>query len=163
MTSRPVSATASITALVVAASLLVGGCSLLPRIPILNPGGDNPNSSSGNGNSDDIEDNPFLDNTVPASFPSDVPLPNLDIYLGLASTEDSWSIIYFASDLEADFSDVVSLYEADGWETLMNNQAPDGSLGVFKKDPYQVQVMGLADGGDDIEGPALSVTVVRSN
>lgn len=165
MSPRPVSAAASLTALAVAASLLLGGCSFLPRVPILNPGGNDSGSSSDDDRSgaDEIEENPFLDNTVPANFPSDVPLPDLDIYLGMASTEDSWTIIYYADDLEADFSSIVSLYEGDGWETLMNNQAPDGSLGVFKKDPYQVQVMGLAEGGDDMEGPALTLTLVRSN
>jgi hypothetical protein len=155
---------ATVTATVSLAALLaLSGCSLLPPIPDLGGGsssGDNRSDDSDNG--DDVEDNPFLDHDLPDGFPSDVPLPDLEIYFSLAVTEDSWSIIYKADDLEADFSDIVDQFEGDGWEVLMNNATGDGSLGVFSKDPYQVQVLGVADGGSDFDGPGITYTVVRS-
>ena len=146
----------------IAAVLLLSGCSLLPRIPVFNDGG---SSSDGNGSNDgdDIEDNPFLEHDVPEGFPADIPLPNLDIYYSLTTSEDSWSIIYKANDLEGDYNAIVAGFESAGWEVVMNNAAADGSLGVFKQDPYQAQVMGLADGGDDYDGPVFSFTVVRTN
>jgi hypothetical protein len=146
----------------IAAVLLLSGCSLLPRIPVLNDGGSS-SDGNGTGNGDDVENNPFLDHDVPDGFPAEVPLPNLDIYFSLRSTEESWSIIYKANDLESDFNSIVDSFEGAGWEVLMNNAAADGSLGVFKKDPYQVQVMGVADGGNDYDGPILSFTVVATS
>ena len=151
------------TAVSIAAILLLSGCSLLPGIPDFG-GGD---SSSGNDsdndsdNSDDIDENPFLDHDVPDGFPSDVPLPDLDISYSLAVSEDSWGIIYKADDLEDDFGDVVDLYEGDGWETMMNNVSDDGALAVFQKDDYSVQVIGVDDADTEFDGDGLSFTVVR--
>jgi len=151
------------TAVSIAAILLLSGCSLLPGIPDFG-GGD---SSSGNDsdndsdNSDDIDENPFLDHDVPDGFPSDVPLPDLDISYSLAVSEDSWGIIYKADDLEDDFGDVVDLYEGDGWETMMNNVSDDGALAVFQKDDYSVQVIGVDDAETEFDGDGLSFTVVR--
>lgn len=164
MSPRPVSAATSLIVLAVTASMLLGGCSLLPRIPILNPGGnDGGSSSDGNSsNGNEIEENPFLDNTVPEGFPAEIPLPDLEIYLGMQPTEGSWSIIYIANDLESDFGGVVEQFEADGWEVVMNNHSADGALGVFQKEPYTVQVTGAAEGGNEFDGPALSFVVVRT-
>ena len=151
------------TAVSIAAILLLSGCSLLPGIPDF--GGSD--SSSGNDsdndsdNSDDIDENPFLDHDVPDGFPSDVPLPDLDISYSLAVSEDSWGIIYKADDLEDDFGDVVDLYEGDGWETMMNNVSDDGALAVFQKDDYSVQVIGVDDAETEFDGDGLSFTVVR--
>lgn len=143
--------------LVVAAALLLCGCSLLPQ----------PSDLAGDGGSDsgssEVEDNPLLDHDVPDGFPSDVPLPDLEIYFSLAVTEDSWGITYKADDLEGDFADIVDQYEGDGWEVMMSNVSADGSLGVFSKDPYQVQVIGVADGETDFDGPGFSFTVVRTS
>lgn len=160
MTSRTSTLT-RVAAIGIAAILLLSGCSLLPRIPILNDGGTS--NGDGNSNGDDIEENPFLDHDVPEGFPSEVPLPDLDIYFSLRTTEESWSIIYKANDLESDYESIAEAFESAGWEVLMNNVAADGSLGVFKKDPYQAQVMGVAEGGDDYDGPILSFTVVKSS
>ena len=165
MSPRPLSTAASLAALAVAASLVLGGCSLLPRIPVLNNGSSSDNSNS-DGNTDgqtEIEENPFLDNVVPEGFPSEVPLPDdLEIYLGLRSTEDSWTIIYIAEDLELDFNIAVEKFEAAGYTVVMNNQSSESALGVFEQAPYTVQVMGLAEGSDDFDGPSLSFTVVRA-
>ena len=146
----------------VAAVLLLSGCSLLPRIPIFNDGGSS-SDGGGTGNGDDVENNPFLEHDVPDGFPAEVPLPDLDIYYSLSTTEDSWSIIYKANDLESDYNSIVEDFEGAGWEVVMNNVAADGSLGVFKQEPYQAQVMGVAEGGDDYDGPIISFTVVRSS
>ena len=156
------------TAVSIAAILMLSGCSLLPRIPDFGGGDSSNNGSSDSGDSngglsdDEIEENPFLDNVVPDGFPSEVPLPDLEIYLGMGVTDDSWSVIYQSDDLEGDYADIVATYEGDGWEVLMNNESESGSLGVFKKDPYQVQVMGIADAETDFDGAGISFTVVRS-
>ena len=146
----------------ITAVLLLSGCSLLPRIPILNDGGSS-SDGDGTGNGDDLENNPLLDHDVPEGFPADVPLPNLDIYYSLRTSDSSWSIVYKANDLESDYNAIADAFESAGWEVIMSNVAADGSLGVFKKDPYQAQVMGVADGGDDYDGPIFSLTVVATN
>jgi hypothetical protein len=155
------SALRAATAASIAALLLLSGCSLLPSIPDF--GGGDSSRDNGSDSSDDVENNPFLDHGVPDGFPSEVPLPDLEIYFSLTSTEDSWSIIYKADDLESDFADVVAMFESDGWEIAMNNSSSDGALGAFQKDPYTVQVTGVADGSSDFDGPGLSMTVVRTN
>jgi len=147
------------TAVSIAAILLLSGCSLLPGIPDF--GGSDSSSGNDSDNSDDIDENPFLDHDVPDGFPSDVPLPDLDISYSLAVSEDSWGIIYKADDLEDDFGDVVDLYEGDGWETMMNNVSDDGALAVFQKDDYSVQVIGVDDAETEFDGDGLSFTVVR--
>lgn len=159
-TARQAAAAAALAAL-----LLVSGCSLLPGIPTFG-GGDSSSDGDSDGGAlsdDEIDENPFLDNTVPDGFPSEVPLPDLEVYLGMGVTEDSWSVIYKSDDLEGDFADIVEMYEGDGWEVLMNNASADGALGVFSKEPYQVQVMGVVEDDTDFDGSGLSFTVVRTN
>lgn len=156
------------TAVSIAALLLLSGCSLLPGIPDFgggNSSGDN-NSDSDNdsdNDSDDAGDNPFLDHDVPDGFPSDIPLPDLDISYSLAVSEDSWGIVYEANDLEGDFGDLADLYEGDGWESPMNNVSEDGALAVFTKDDYTVQAIGVADADTDFDGPGISLTIVRTS
>lgn len=150
------------TAAAIAGMLLLSGCSLLPGVPdILGGDSSNQGGSDGSDSGDDVSDNPFLDHGVPDGFPADVPLPDLEIYFSLTSSDDSWSIVYKADDLGDDFTDIVSMFEDDGWETSMNNQGEDGALGVFSKDPYRVQVMGVSDSGSDFDGPGFTFTVVR--
>jgi len=157
MITRP-RAILAVASLALGASLALSGCSLLPHLPSLG------NHSSGNGSKgDDIKDNPFLGHDVPADFPSDVPLPNLEVAYSLSPTKNSWAITYKAKDLEGDFASAVSAFQSAGWDVQMNNSTPDGVLGVFMKDSYTVQVMGGADGGSDIDGPYLSFTVVQTN
>ena len=146
----------------ITAVLLLSGCSLLPRIPVFNDGGSSSNGD-GTSNGDDLENNPLLDHGVPEGFPADVPLPSLDIYYSLRTTDTSWSIVFKANDLESDYNAIADAFGSAGWEVIMNNFAADGSLGVFKKDPYQVQVMGFADGGNDYDGPILNFTVVANS
>ena len=144
----------------IAAVLMLSGCSLIPHIPVLNNGD---SSSGGDGsNGDDLGDNAFLDHDVPDGFPADVPLPDLDIYYSLKVSDQSWSIVYEANDLESDFNSIVDAFEGAGWEVQMSNSAPDGTLGAFSKAPYQAEVIGVADGGNDHHGPILSFTVVQS-
>lgn len=144
-----------IGAIGIAAVLLLSGCSLLPHIPGL--GGDATSNGDGNGNGDDIENNPLLGHDVPADFPAEIPLPDLEIYLSMGTVEDAWTIMFKANDLEADYNSMVAAFEAAGFEVLMNNYAPEGSLGVFTKGNYHVQVTGVPEGGDDYDGPILSL------
>lgn len=165
MSHRSLSAATSLTVLAVTASLLLSGCSLLPRIPILNPGGnDGGSSSDGNSsNGDGVEDNPFLGHDVPDGFPTEVPLPDLEIVFSLNVSEGAWSILYGANDLQADFASVNDSFSAAGWEVVMSNAGDDSALGVYTKDDLQVQVTGSANGGNDYDGPVLNFTVVRSS
>jgi hypothetical protein len=150
-----------IGAIGIAAALLLSGCALLPGIPVLNDGGSA--NGDGTGTGDDIENNPLLDHDLPEGFPTDVPVPDLDIYYSMRTSDESWSIVFKANDFESDFNAVADAFESAGWEVIMNNVAADGALGVFKKDPYQAQVMGVAQGGDDYDGPVLSFTVVATS
>ena len=156
MRNRPRAIT-GLTAMGIAAVLLLSGCSFLPQIPVLDEG-----DRISNDGGDDVENNPLLDHDIPEGFPAEVPLPDLDIYFSLRSTDDSWSIIYKGNDAEADFASIVAQFEAAGWETVMNNAAPEGSLGVFTLEPYTAQVMAVPEGGDDFDGPGITFTVVRT-
>lgn len=160
MNARP-RAILALTTVLLSASLALSGCSLLPHIPSLgNNGG---SSDNGGSKGDDIKNNPLLGHEVPDGFPSDVPLPDLEITYSLAPTDKSWNITYQANDLQSDFASVVSSFEAAGWETQMNNANADGVLGLFAKDPYTVEIIGGPDGGNDMDGPYLSFTVVQTN
>jgi hypothetical protein len=161
MSTRP-RAILAIAALVVGASLVLSGCSLLPRIPTIGNNGGPSDSSDSSG--DGAEDNPFLGHDVPEGFPAEVPLPDLDICYSLGTSDKSWSIIFKANELEGDFAAIVAGFEGAGWQTQMNNATAEGVLGVFMKEPLTAQVMGAPDGGDDCGGgPYLSMTVVQTN
>lgn len=148
-------------AAVVCVCLSLGGCFLLPPLPGPFGGG----GGNGGGSSDTTSgDNgiPLVNQQVPANFPSEVPLPDLDILMSLSVADGSWAITYKANDMLADYDAAVAAYEAAGWEVQTNNRNADGSLAVFSNEPYAVQLFGLPDGGNDYDGPVLSFTVVRT-
>jgi len=168
------------SALAVAAVLFLGGCAFLPPGPSFDPdrgsssddssgsdtSSDDDNSdedSSDDGDSDsDIEDNPFLEHEVPDTFPSEVPLPDLDVVFAL-DLGTGWSVVFGTDDLEGDFEDVVELYEGDGWEVL-SQAASDGTVfAVFNNDDYQVQLSGTEDESPDYDGPVLAFTVIAKD
>jgi hypothetical protein len=165
-TTRPTTALVLLTALGVGTSLLLSGCSLLPSIPTL--GGDSSNDgSSGNGDGDsaieDIEDNPFLDHTVPDTFPSDVPLPDLDVLFSL-DLGTGWSVVYKAYDPIADLNDLADEYTGGSWEELSRVSDPDTAtaFAVYDSDKYQVQMNGATD-DTGYDTPILSLTVVKKD
>lgn len=169
--TRPTTALAFLTVLGVGTSLLLGGCSLLPSIPTF--GGDSSNDgSSGNGSSgngdggndiEDIEENPFLDHTVPDTFPGDVPLPDLDILFSL-DLGTGWSIVYKADDPVGDFEALADEYSGGSWEELSRVTDPDAATGfaVYDSAEYQVQINAATD-DTGYDTPILSMTVVKKD
>ena len=149
-----------VATLAVAAALLLGGCSVLPQPSDFTDRSDT-SDNSGEGSDETIDDNPLVDQEVPATFPSDVPLPDLDVAFSL-DLGTGWSVVFTANDLESDFSDVVETYEDDGWEVISQASNDDTVFAVFNNDSYQVQVSGSTD-SNDYDGPVLGFTVVAKD
>lgn len=161
--------TAAAAALAVAASLLLGGCSLLPPLPFL--GGDSGSSSddrSSDSSGDDgdrdsesgIEDNPFVDHEVPDTFPSDVPVPDLDIVFAL-DVGTGWSITFSSDDIHDDHEKIKDLFDG-GWEILSDSSTDDLTFTIFDNADYQVQVTGSTE-SSDFEGPIITYLVVAKD
>jgi len=91
-----------VATLAVAAALLLGGCSLLPQPSDFTDRSDT-SDNSGESSDETIDDNPVVDQEVPATFPSDVPLPDLDVAFAL-DLGTGWSVVFTANDLESDFT-----------------------------------------------------------
>jgi hypothetical protein len=141
------------------AVLLLGGCSLLPPLPFLPDSGSSSDDggSSSNGDSD-IEDNPFLEHEVPDTFPSDVPLPDLDIVFAL-DVGTGWNIVYKSDDIQSDHARITQMFEDEGWEVLSDTSQSDTTFGIYDNDGYQAQVTGSSE-SNDYDGPVISFLVV---
>lgn len=148
-------------------ALLLSGCSLLPSIPTFGSGttseGSSDQAPTGDGGDGDtleeeIEENPFLDSTIPETFP-DVPTPDLEVLLGL-DLGTGWSVVFKADDAIDDFNALADQYESEGWEQLARSAADDMGFGAYSTDDYQVQIHSGID-TTDYNSPIVTMTVVR--
>lgn len=153
----------------VGTAILLSGCSLLPNVPTLGGGSSSDESSdeslSDGGNSTDegsleeeIEENPFLDNTIPDTFP-DIPVPDLEVLLGL-DLGIGWSVVFKADDPIDDFNDLADQFESAGWEQLARTTNDDQGFAVYNDDEFQVQISSAVDTGD-YDSPIVTMTVAR--
>jgi hypothetical protein len=163
--THPRSAVAVLAIVGISTSLLLGGCSLIPKIPVLNPGGssqeDSDSNSDSNSDVDDALENPYLNHEVPETFPSDVPLPDLPILLSL-DLDAGWTIVYSTDDVEGDYEDAVAELEAAGFDTIMSNSADGASFGALENEDYSIQVNAATD-NTGYDSAILSFTVVKKN
>ena len=95
-----------VASLAVAAALLLGGCLLLPQPSDFTDRSDS-SVHSGEGTGETSEDGPVVDQEVPASFPADVPLPDLDVAFS-PDLGTGWSVVVSTNDLESDFTVVAT-------------------------------------------------------
>ena len=158
-----------LTVAALAAALLLGGCALLPSFPGAGSGGspDGPSETSSDSTSDDasedgdLDDNPFIEQSVPDTFPSDIPLPALDILLAL-DLGTGWTIAYSTDDAVDAFTGLADDFADAGWEELSRVVDGGQAFAAFDSAEYQAQLSAATeDTGYDT--PVLSLTVVRKN
>jgi hypothetical protein len=158
----------AVISVAVASSLTLGGCSLLPKIPSFPVNGQSGGSSStdtgsdsqnpDSSSSDDLATDPSLNHEVPANFPSEIPLPNLNVVFSL-DLSTGWSVVFESSDPVSDFAGIDAAFASGGWETLQTVTNDTGAFGVYENDTYQVQVSGVGtEAGYDT--PVIAYTVV---
>jgi len=166
---RPTHSLAILTVLGLSAALVLSGCSLLPSIPFPG-GGSSENQQSGDGDTgndsdssleDGIEDNPFLEQTVPDTFPASIPRPDLEVLLGM-DLGAGWSIAYKTDQAISDFDALTQSFSSEGWEELSKVSGDGQAFAVYDSSEYQVQINAATeDTGYDT--PILSMTVVRKD
>lgn len=159
---RPIHSLALLGLLTVVA---LSGCSLLPDIPL--PGGGQPSNQHSESEpgeeslEDDLEENPFIEQTMPANFPGDVPVPDLEILLAL-DLGTGWTIGYTTDDAVAAFDELADRYVVEGWEELSREASADQAFAAYDSAEYQVQLNAATD-DTGFDTPVLSITVVRKN
>jgi hypothetical protein len=128
--------TRSSLGLVLAASLLVAtpvlsGCSLIDNFL--------PNGVSGG-----IPAGVVPTQTIPDDFPSDVPLVDGDVVLGVTlpgeNGDTAWNVTMKVADAEA-FDEITTQLTDAGFDYQQLGSNDDGSSGAFTKDPYTVLVV----------------------
>lgn len=167
-TLRQSSSLALFVAIGIGTTALLGGCALLPSIPDFgnestngSPQSSDESTDDGNSLEDDIEDNPFIEQEVPDTFPDDVPRPDLEILLAL-DLGTGWTIAYKTDDAINDFDDLADTLAGDGWEELSRVSGDGQAFAAYDSAEYQVQINAATeDTGYDT--PILSMTVVRKD
>lgn len=129
------------TALVLAGALLLGapaisGCSIISNFL---PGG-------GSGGS--LPDGVIPGTSVPSDFPSDVPLINGDVLLGLSIPGDdgkkAWNVTIKVDGIEA-FETIKTQLTDAGFEYREVGANETGATGGFQKEPYTIVVVVSSD------------------
>ena len=146
-----VSVFAAIAGMGVVACLTLVGCA--------NPtSADSSGTAAADGTTSDSPGDVDLDgfHGVPASFPSDVPIVDGDVPMGI-DLGTGWSVVVSVDDIAKSYAEASGKLSAAGFEVLQDGTTADGSFGVFENDKYQVQV--TASNTIDY-GPAVSYVVV---
>jgi hypothetical protein len=177
--AHPSRVVTAIVSLGIASSLALSGCSLLPSTLGVSgpnqtdgatsdgtgPDGSGPDGSVVDGTDtdsstiDDLGNDPSLNHEIPVGFPSEIPLPTLELVYSL-DLGTGWSLVFKSSDPVADFAGIDAAFSAGGWSTLQTSTNGDTAFGAYQNDTYQVQVSGAgSDAGFDT--PVVTYTVVR--
>jgi hypothetical protein len=127
-----------LAAAIIVATPLLSGCSLI-------------NNFLPGGGSGGLPGGVIPGTSVPADFPSDVPLAEGDVLLGLSlpgdNGEKAWNVTIKVADANA-FDDITTQLTDAGFEYQKLGSNEDGSSGSFTKDPYTVLVVVSTDQGD---------------
>jgi hypothetical protein len=170
---RPTPA-ALLAALGLTTALLLGGCSLLPSIPNPDAGqsdeaNETPDSADDGADSDDADpDNAdsddgdgFAQTTMPANFPDEIPVADLDLVIAL-DLGTGWTIAYKTDDAVADFDALADQFTGEGWEQLSRETADGQGFASYDSPEFQVQ-LNAATENTGFDTPVLSMTVVRKD
>lgn len=156
---------AVLIALGVSASLALGGCSLLPSVPAPAPTSDDSSSAqpeqSEAESTEETDEVPAEQQTMPANFPDEIPVPDLDILI-VVDLGTGWTIGYTTDDAVAAFNDLADRYSAESWEELSREATADQGFAAFDSTEYQVQLNAATD-NTGFDTPVLTITVVRKN
>jgi hypothetical protein len=154
-------------AAVIAAALVLAGCSMLPF------GNDDPTSGGsdgsggsggtgqpGDGSQDDgsADDDAVVSGSgqLPASWPAEVHVPEDGEVVTAVESPGSWVAQVAVSDGVAAFTEVSAQLKAAGFTALAETTTASGSIGVYENGQYQVQVLSNQDSG----GWALTYSIV---
>jgi hypothetical protein len=127
--------------------LLLAGCSAPAAAPTSEP--DTSTSVPGDVDLSQLQG-------VPATFPSDVPIIDGDVPVGV-DLGTGWSIVVQVDDYAKAYVEASGKLTDAGFETIQDGTSGDGSFGAFQNDKYQVQVT-ATDTAD--YGPAVAYVVV---
>jgi hypothetical protein len=132
----------------------LAGCSLIPSIPDLPTGGDGGGSEPGSSSAD--EESPF--DSLPATFPADVPLVEGEVLQGI-DVGTGWSVLLGVDDAVASFTEAADALVAAGYEERTRQTDADTGFGNFTNDTYSINLS--ADQNSPDYGAIVIYTVVR--
>jgi hypothetical protein len=154
-------AAAAVAGVMLAASMILSGCSLLPSSSggTGGTGGSGQSGSESGGSSSSAPDNGAVQGYegMPATFPvADVPIIDGDIPFGI-DLGTGWTVIVKVSDVTAAFAEAGAKLKAAGYTAQVEQGSDAGSFGDYINDKYQVQV--TAQDTPDY-GPSVTYLVV---
>lgn len=97
--------------------------------------------------------------SIPADFPSDIPLIDGDVTFGL-SMGSGWTIVFSVADAEAAFTQASSKLQAAGFTSQGEARSPDGSAGAYDSPKYVVQ---MTSSTSDDAGPTVVYVVTTKS
>lgn len=153
----------ALAGLAIAASAILTGCSIAPS-GTATGGGTGGSGESGQTDGGTTTTDPGTDTSLddyqgaPATFPTDVPIIDGDIAFGI-DLGTGWTVVIPVDDLAAGYADASGKLTAAGFTAQVDSTSPEGSIGVFTNDTYQINVTAsaTADYGDAV----TYVVVVR--
>jgi hypothetical protein len=150
----------------VAATLLLAGCALLPFGGGPNPNGGGSDGSGGSGETsegptpgdqggDADDDTPAVGSgRLPASWPDSIYVPDAPISSSIESP-GSWVVVIDVDDPAAAFADIAAHLKASGY-TAVTESVGESSIGIYDNGEFQVNVLANDDSGT----PSVTYAVV---
>jgi hypothetical protein len=137
-----------------ATSLVLSSCSLIPHVP--NLGGGN----TSNGGSSDGTGTQRV--SLPAGFPSDVPLVGTDYAYALKVSDSSWGVFVRVDDATTGFQKASDLLVGAGFtkNEVIGGTSNGVSIGAFTNGTYSIQ---LNASPSKEYGPVVQYVVVTTN
>ncbi|HEY4152906.1 MAG TPA: hypothetical protein VGM38_06255 [Pseudolysinimonas sp.] len=127
------------TGLVVAATvLLLAGCSA--PATVAGPSTTTASASASQSDSPSASPSP----TLPADFPSDIPLIDGDILIA-STTSNGWEVWISSSEPIDDFSDAANALQDAGFDPLADQSINGAAGGLFENDTYSITVTAGSD------------------
>jgi len=149
-----------VAGLALVTSLVLSGCSFSPFPPAPLPGGGTgggSSSSGGDGSGDPVVEVPVVEvpadevtvdegssASIPATFPSDIPLIDGPVVLGI-DLGTTWTVMISTPDLGRGYDDAKARLISAEYTTELDSTTADGSFGVFESMRYLVTLSAKDD------------------
>jgi len=133
---------------------VLAGCSLIPHVGGGGGGGVTAGPTVPDAGDGDA-DTPF--DSLPATFPSDIPLLEGEVVQGI-DVGTGWSVLIACDDPVADFNTAADALEAAGYETNARSADNGEGFGNFTNDSYSIN-LSASDTADF--GTVVAYTVVK--